>query len=89
MKWRVAAAVALIVVGIGAVGFVIIGPSFGTAAPQYTTAQATVTNVVDEVVGTGSIAPHASYALAFGAAPALAGSSSSTGSGSGGARRYA
>ena len=84
MKWRVAAAVALIVVGIGAVGVAIVGPDFGTVAPQYTTAQATVTDVVDEVVGTGSIAPHASYALAFGAAPALAGSTSSAASGAGG-----
>ena len=81
MKWRVAAAVALIVVGVGAIGIVIIGPSFGTSAPQYTTAQATATNVVSQVVGTGAIAPHGSYGMAFGVDPALAGSASGTGTG--------
>jgi HlyD family secretion protein len=82
MNWRVAAAVALIVVGVGAVGFVIVGPRFGGTDTQYLTSQATVTDVTNEVVGSGSIAPHASYALAFGAAPSLAGSTASgTGAG--------
>lgn len=81
MKWRVAAAVALIVVGAGAVGFVILGPSFGPASPRYLTALAAATDVVDEVVGTGSIAPNASYSLSFGAVPTLTGSTSASGTG--------
>ncbi len=82
MKWRVAAAVALIVVGVGAVGFVVVGPDLGRSDTQYLTSAATVTDVTNEVVGSGSIAPHAAYALAFGEAPSLADSTSSgTGAG--------
>lgn len=83
MKLRIVAAIALIVVGIGAIAFVIIGPSFGSSPTQYLTAQATVTNVTNEVVGSGSIAPHAEYDLAFGVEPALASSSTSAAAGSG------
>jgi multidrug resistance efflux pump len=82
MNWRVAAAVALLVVGVGAVGFVTVGPDLGSTDTQYLTSAATVTDVTNQVVGSGSIAPHASYALAFGEAPALADSTSSgTGAG--------
>ncbi len=83
MKLRIVAAIALIAVGIGAIAFVIIGPSFGSSPTQYLTAQATVTNVTNEVVGSGSIAPHAEYDLAFGVEPALASSSTSAAAGSG------
>jgi trimeric autotransporter adhesin len=83
MNWRVAAAVALIVVGVGAVGFVVVGPDLGGTPTQYLTSQATVTDVTNEVVGSGSIAPHASYSLAFGAAPSLAGATSTAASASG------
>ena len=85
MRLKIIAAVLLLVVGVGAVGFVLIGPSFGGAASSsLLTAQATRTNVVDQVVATGSLAPAAVYGLAFGQVPTLvSGSSSSSSSGSG------
>ena len=83
MKLRIAAAVVLIAVGIGAIAFVIVGPNLGSSPTQYLTSQATVTNVTNEVVGSGSIAPHAEYDLAFGTEPTLAGSSSSSAAGAG------
>ena len=54
----------------------------GRSDTQYLTSAATITDVTNEVVGSGSIAPHAAYALAFGEAPSLADSTSSgTGAG--------
>lgn len=83
MRLKIIAAVLLLVIGVGAVGFVLIGPSFGGGSSStLLTAQATRTNVVDEVVATGSLAPAAVYDLSFGQLPTLANGSSSSSSSS-------
>jgi RND family efflux transporter MFP subunit len=83
MSWRVLVAALLIVVGVGAVGLVVLGPTLGARdAPQYLTAAATRTNVVQSAVATGSVSAHATYGLAFGELPQLV-TDSSSGSGSG------
>jgi multidrug efflux pump subunit AcrA (membrane-fusion protein) len=88
MKLRILAVIALIAIGVGAIGFAVIGPSLGSsAAPQYLTATATRENVVAQSVATGSVAPSAIYGLAFGSQPQLVASttsSSSSSSGTGG-----
>ena len=81
MRLKILAAVGLIVVGIAAIGVVIIGPSFGSsAATQYITATAAVTNVTQTAAATGSLAASVTYGLAFGRDPVIAGSSSSSSS---------
>jgi multidrug efflux pump subunit AcrA (membrane-fusion protein) len=84
MRLKILAAVGLIVVGVAAIVIVVIGPSFGSsAAVQYITATAAVTNVTRSAAATGSIAASTTYGLAFGKDPALAGSSSSSSTGAG------
>ena len=81
MRLKILAAVGLIVVGIAAIGVVIIGPSFGSSsAVQYITATAAVQNVTQSAAATGSLAASVTYGLAFGRDPAIAGSSSSSSS---------
>jgi multidrug efflux pump subunit AcrA (membrane-fusion protein) len=83
MRLKILAAIGLIVVGVGAIGIVVVGPSFGSgSAVQYITATAAVTNVTQSAAATGSIAPSATYGLAFGKDPVIAGSSSSSSSSS-------
>ncbi|TMG24262.1 MAG: biotin/lipoyl-binding protein, partial [Chloroflexi bacterium] len=86
MRWRSLLAAILIVVGIAAIGLVVLGPVGGaTPASQYLTATATRTNVVQSAAATGNIAPHATYGLAFGREATVtsgASSSSSTSSSS-------
>ena len=89
MRWKTIGALVLVVVGIGAAALAVIGPSFGgTAATQYLTTQATVTDVVDQVAATGSVEAVTTYTLAFGSpatvASTTASSAASTGNGSGG-----
>ena len=49
MRLKIIAAVLLLVIGVGAVGFVVIGPSLGGGSSStLLTAQATMTNVVDD-----------------------------------------
>src|SRR4029077_19356436 len=87
MRLKIIAAVLLLVVGVGAVGVVVIGPSFGSSSSSsLLTAQATRTNVVDQVVATGSLAPAAVYGLAFGQVPTLVSGSSSSSSSSNSSR---
>ncbi len=79
MRWKTIGAALLVVVGIGAAAFAVIGPSVGgTAATQYLTSQATITDVVDEVAATGSVAATTTYSLAFGGPAALATSTASS-----------
>ncbi|HEY7938096.1 MAG TPA: HlyD family efflux transporter periplasmic adaptor subunit [Candidatus Limnocylindrales bacterium] len=79
MRLKIFAAVALIVVGVAAIGVVIIGPSFGSGSSvQYITATAAVTNVTQSSAATGSLAPSITYGLAFGRNPVVVGSSSSS-----------
>ena len=80
MRIRIAAAVLLILVGIGAVAFTLFPPgSASTSSTKYITAAATREDVVKSVVATGTVGPVSTYSLAFGAPP----TTSSTGSGSG------
>jgi multidrug efflux pump subunit AcrA (membrane-fusion protein) len=88
MRLKILAAIALIVVGVAAVGFVVFAPSIanGQGSSQYLTAQATVTDVTQQAVATGNVAAGAVYGLAFGQAPVIVVSStasSNSGSGSG------
>ena len=86
MRWKTIGAGLLVVVGIGAAAFAVIGPSIGgTAATQYLTSQATVTDVLDQVAATGTVGAATTYTLAFGSAPTVATSSTSTSSSSTGA----
>jgi macrolide-specific efflux system membrane fusion protein len=83
MSWRVLVAGLLIVIGVGAVGLVVLGPTLGARdAPQYLTAAATRTNVVEQAVATGSVSAHATYALSFGEPAQLVTDASSSGGGS-------
>jgi multidrug efflux pump subunit AcrA (membrane-fusion protein) len=80
MRLKIMAAVILIAVGVGSVGFVILGPSiFGAGqTQQYLTATATRTNVVKQVVATGTVSDKAVYGLAFGQPAQLTSSTSTT-----------
>src|SRR5664279_4121501 len=83
MKLRILAVIGLIVVGVGAIAFAVIGPSLGsTATTQYLTATATRENVVAQSVATGSVAPSSIYGLAFGSQPQLVSSTTSSSSSS-------
>jgi len=85
MRWKTIGAGLLVVVGIGAVVFAVVGPSLGeTAGTQYLTSQATVTDVTEQVAATGTIEAATTYSLAFGSAPTeLSSSTSTTGSATG------
>jgi len=82
MRLKIVAAVVLVVVGLGAVGLVIVGPSIanGQTESQYLTAQATTTDVTEQAVATGNLAAAQTYSLAFGQSPQLGTSSSSSAS---------
>ena len=83
MPWRSIGALALIVIGVGAVVFALFGPALGKSnTTSYVTTQAAVTNVVDQAVADGTLAAARTYGLSFGADPHLVDSSSSA-SGSG------
>ena len=86
MRWKTLGAGLLVVVGIGAAVLAVVRPSFGgTAATQYLTSQATVTDVVEQIAATGTIEAGATYDLAFGSAPSIASSSASAASAATGA----
>jgi len=83
MRLKIGAAIALVAVGLGAAGLVILSPGGnGTDSATYLTAQAEVTDVTQEAVASGTIAAASTYALSFGASPEVtsAGSTSSTSS---------
>jgi len=83
MKTRLAA-LALILVGVGAVALAIVGPSFaGSSSSKYITSTATVGTVSAQSVATGTVAASTVYGLKFGTTPDIA-SSSATTSGTGG-----
>lgn len=85
MKLKLFAIVVLLAVGAAAV-FVAGGglPRSAAAATTYLTANATVTDVSDDVAATGSVASSATWTLAFGVAPTSATSTDSSASDSGG-----
>ena len=56
MPWRTLGAVALIVVGVGAVIFALFGPALGKSnTTQYITSQAATTNVLNQAVADGTV----------------------------------
>lgn len=88
MRMKIAAAIALVIVGVGAIGFAILSPGAnGTDGVTYLTTQAAVADVTEEAVASGTIAAATTYALTFGSEPTLtqagssaAASTSATGS---------
>jgi RND family efflux transporter, MFP subunit len=83
MKWKVAAVVLLLAVGLGTVGFVLFAPGGNAQAQnQFLTAAVTRGNVTQQVVATGSVRSAATYNLAFGSDPVLSSSTSSSSSSS-------
>jgi len=84
MPWRALAALALIVVGVGAVFVAVFGPTLARSdTTQYITSRATTTNVVNDAVADGTLAAAQTYGLSYGADPRLVSSSSSASSASG------
>ena len=78
MKWKVAAVVLLLAVGLGTVGFVLFAPgSSSQAQNQFLTAAVSRGNVTQQVVATGSVRSAATYNLAFGSDPVLSTSTNS------------
>jgi membrane fusion protein, macrolide-specific efflux system len=85
MKWKLLAIVALLA-GSGLAVASSLG-AFGdspSAASTFLTGQAAVTDVVDEVAATGTVASTTTYDLEFGAAPSTTGASSDSSSASNG-----
>lgn len=84
MRIRLVGTLLLVIVGVAAIVITLFPPG-GSAGSDtsYQTAQATMTNVVQQVVATGSVGPVATYDLAFGSPPVLATSSSSSSAASG------
>jgi multidrug efflux pump subunit AcrA (membrane-fusion protein) len=83
MKWKLAAVVLLLAVGLGTAGFVVLAPgSNARGQSQYLTAAVSRGNVTQQVVATGSVRSAATYNLAFGSDPVLSTSTSSTSSSS-------
>ncbi|HET9613605.1 MAG TPA: hypothetical protein VFP22_02235, partial [Candidatus Limnocylindrales bacterium] len=81
MKLKLFAILLLVVVG-GAAVFIATGgiPSSAAAATTYLTANATVTDVTDDIAATGNVAAATSWNLAFGVAPTTGTASSSSSS---------
>jgi multidrug efflux pump subunit AcrA (membrane-fusion protein) len=86
MKLRLAA-LALILVGVGSVVFVVVGPSLpsfgGSSSSKYITSTVSTGTVTQASVATGTVAASTVYGLKFGVNPDIV-SSSSTTSGAGG-----
>lgn len=83
MRLKLLAAALLIVVGIGAVGFVVFVPQGAGGTSDLITATATRTTVDANVVATGTLAARSTFGLSFGSAAQLVlstGSSSSSAS---------
>jgi RND family efflux transporter MFP subunit len=83
MRARMFAAVALLVVGLGAVTLVVFHPGSNAGESNLLTARATTTDVVEDVVASGTLSANATYSLAFGSDPELAAASSSAASNGG------
>jgi RND family efflux transporter MFP subunit len=72
MRWRNVAVIGLVVVGVGAAGVAVAGPSLGSAeAPEFLTAPATQADVVDAVSADGYVTGTTTYGLTFGSDPSL------------------
>ena len=84
MRWKVPAAVVLLVVGAGAVVLAVTGGPGGSRAsgPRYLTATAATADVADTVVANGTLAQATTYGLNFGVPPSVT-DASATGTGNG------
>ena len=84
MRFQVTGAVLLVVIGIGAVIFVVVRPGAASgSATQYLTASVTREDVTDDVAANGTLEPVTRYSLSFGSPPqTLAASNSSSSSSS-------
>jgi multidrug efflux pump subunit AcrA (membrane-fusion protein) len=83
MKLKVAGILALVAVGVAAFVFTVFPPGSGSSAStRYVTATATKTDVINQVVATGTVEPVAIYGLAFGSKPTTLSSTSSSSSSS-------
>jgi multidrug efflux pump subunit AcrA (membrane-fusion protein) len=72
VRRKLLAAVVLLVVGVGATGYVLIAPTPGAAAAtQYLTATATTGDVIKEASATGSVSASSTWGLGFGRTAAL------------------
>lgn len=80
MKLKILVIVVLGAVGLGAAFVALGGLPAAAASSQYLTSPVTTGDVTNDVAATGTIASAASYGLAFGTAPHLAGDSSGSGS---------
>ncbi len=84
MKLRLLGVVGLLLVGVLAVVIAVFGPALGSSnATQYVTSRATVTDVVKDVVASGTLAAQTTYGLNFGSDPRIVSSSDSASSGGG------
>jgi macrolide-specific efflux system membrane fusion protein len=84
MKLVWVAVVLLVVVGVGAVAFVLIGPGGATAqATNFLTAAVQRATVVDQVAATGTLASKTTYELVFGQPPRATEASPDGGTGAG------
>jgi len=83
MRLRIAAALVLLVVGLGAVVVVVLKPGSTTTSTQLLTGTATTTDVVQEVSASGTLGASNTYGLAFGSDPRIV-SSATSAAGSGG-----
>jgi RND family efflux transporter MFP subunit len=89
MRLQLLGAVLLVVIGIGAVFFVVVRPGAASSSDtQYLTASVTREDVTDDVAANGTLEPVTRYGLSFGSQPqtlaASSGSSSSSSSASSG-----
>jgi len=81
MRLRLVGTLLLVIVGVAAIVVALFPPGgSGGSSTRYQTAAATRTNVVQQIVATGTIGPVATYDLAFGSPPVLATASSSNAS---------
>ena len=82
MRWKMLAAVALLVLGGGAVVWAVTGGPGSSSASDtgYLTAAASQGDVTDTAVATGALERGTQYALAFGAAPVTGSSAAGSGS---------
>jgi RND family efflux transporter MFP subunit len=85
MNWRTLGAIGLVVIGVGAVGLTLFGPTLarGDGGEDYLTATAAVSDVIDEAVADGTISATATYGLTFGADPHIISDGESSNGGSG------
>ncbi len=77
MRLRVVGILLFVIVGVAAIIFTLLPPGGSGADARYQTVAATRTNVVAQVVATGTVGPVAVYDLAFGSPPVPQSSSAS------------